>query len=99
MHFGQLLRKLRYDHGFGLKKLAPELGVTYGYLSKLENAEALPSEDFVYRVARYFDYDESELLLAAGRVPPDVIEILRNNPQDALAYLRTRFSRGQAGAD
>jgi transcriptional regulator with XRE-family HTH domain len=99
MEFGPILRSLRYRNGIGIKKLAPELGVTYGYLSKLENAEAQPSEEFVHRVASYFNYDSSELLLAAGRVPPDVVEILRNHPHDALDYLRTRFGKGRTEQD
>ena len=41
---GDILRQLRANKGVGIKRLAPELGVTYTYLSKLENnEEGLPS--------------------------------------------------------
>ena len=62
MKFGLLLRKLRAESGLGIKTLAPELGVTYTYLSKLENGGARPSEDFVERVSSYFNYSSAELL-------------------------------------
>ena len=42
--FGAVLRQLRNKTGLGIKGLAPELGVTYSYLSKLENNEVGPSE-------------------------------------------------------
>lgn len=99
MTFGVLLRNLRYKSGIGIKKLAPELGVTYGYLSKLENADATPSEEFVYKVAAYFQQDVGELLLSAGKVPPDVLKILRENPQEAVEFLRARFGRSSEAAD
>ena len=93
MEFGQLFRRLRAHRGLGIKRLAPELGVTYSYLSKLENGEVGPSEEFVSRVSKYFHHDKNELLLSAGKVPADVLEILRSNPQDAVKFLRERFGR------
>ena len=69
------------------------LGISYTYLSKLENDEKAPSEQLVERIAHYYDQDSSELLAAAGRVPPDVLEILRNDPEKAIAFLRQRFGR------
>jgi transcriptional regulator with XRE-family HTH domain len=89
--FGQILRDLRAREGVGIKKLAPALGVTYSYLSKLENTELWPSEEFVGRVARYFSYDADRLLLAAGKVPAEIMRILRENPDEAIEFLRARF--------
>jgi HTH-type transcriptional regulator, competence development regulator len=93
MQFGKVLRQLRAMRGLGIKKLAPELGVSYSYLSKLENNEVGPSEDMIGRVARYFDYDQNRLLLSAGKVPADVLEILQNNPDEAIEFLKQRFGR------
>lgn len=93
MRFGQVLRQLRAERGLGIKKLAPELGVSYSYLSKLENSEVGPSEEMVTKIARYFDYDCSRLLLSAGKVPADVLKILQNNPDEAVEFLRRRFGR------
>jgi transcriptional regulator with XRE-family HTH domain len=93
MEFGEILRALRSELGMGIKRLAPELGVTYSYLSKLENNEVSPSEDLVRRVARYFDYDSDQLLLSAGKVPDEILEILRSNPEASIEFLRKRFGK------
>ncbi len=91
--FGDILRELRGKAGIGIKRLAPELGVTYSYLSKLENNQIRPSEDLVERVADYFHYDRDRLLLAADKVPPEILQIMREHPDDALDFLRERFGR------
>ena len=89
--FGVLLKELRRERGIGIKKLAPQLGVTYGYLSKLESNQAHPSPEFVERVSAYFGYDRNRLLLSADRVPPEVLRILQERPDDAIAFLREHF--------
>jgi transcriptional regulator with XRE-family HTH domain len=96
MEFGAILRELREEQGMGIKKLAPELGVSYTYLSKLEHDQIRPSAELVGRVARYFRYDEDRLMLAADRVPPEIVAILREHPDEALAYLRRRFGPRRA---
>ncbi len=95
MRFGQILRQLRGQRGQGIKKLAPDLGVNYSYLSKLESGSISPSAEFVERVADYFHYDRSKLLLSAGKVPEDVLAILRDHPDEALHFLRERFGSGR----
>ena len=90
--FGKRLRHLRSRQGIGLKKLAPELGVTYGYLSKLENELISPSPAFALKVANYFGEDPDVMLLAAGRVPRNILRILQDQPEDAIAFLRERFT-------
>jgi transcriptional regulator with XRE-family HTH domain len=97
MEFGDILRELRAKKGLGIKRLAPDLRVTYSYLSKLENNEVGPSEDFVKRVAHYFNYDRDELLLSAGKVPREILEILQTHPQDAIEFLRKRFGTRRDG--
>lgn len=93
--FGTVLRQLRTKTGVGIKVLAPRLGVTYTYLSKLENDEVGPSEELVGRVAKYFKYDRDHLLLSAGKVPPEVLDILRENPDRAVQFLKDRFGRAK----
>jgi HTH-type transcriptional regulator, competence development regulator len=93
MKFGTVLRQLRTKTGIGIKGLAPRLGVSYSYLSKLENDEVGPSEELVGRVAKYFRYDRDRLLLSAGKVPQDVLDILRENPDKAIQFLKERFGR------
>jgi transcriptional regulator with XRE-family HTH domain len=91
MRFGQLFKELRSRTGMGIKKLAPDLGVSYSYLSKLENNEVTPSEDFVNRAATYFKCDRNRLLLSAGKIPPEVLRILQEHPEDAIELLRSKF--------
>lgn len=95
MEFGVLLRDLRSTKGIGIKQLAPELGVTYTYLSKLEHNQVRPSRELVGRIAQYFSYDQNRLLLAADKVPSDVMEILRRHPDEAIALLHERFGENQ----
>lgn len=94
--FGSRLRNLRSAQRIGLKTLGPQLGVTYGYLSKLENEQISPSEDLVLRVARYFGQDPDVMLLAAGRIPADIVRSLQEDPEAAVPYLRERFRRRDA---
>jgi transcriptional regulator with XRE-family HTH domain len=86
--FGQTLLELRREAGLSQKRLAPALGVSHTYLSKLESGTAHPSKDLVDRVARYFDYNHDVLLLAADRIPDDIVRILQDRPDEAIALLR-----------
>ena len=99
MEFGTLLKNLREKEGVGIKRLAPVLDVSYTYLSKLENNKVRPSEEVVGRVAAYFNYSKDELLLAADKIPTDVLDILKNNPQEAIEYLRKQFARPRIKTD
>jgi len=92
MTFGSLVRKLRYTQGIGIKKLASELDVDYTYVSRIENDKVIPSEQVIDRMARYFRYNKDELMLSADKIPDDIRQILRENPEEALGYLRQRFS-------
>jgi transcriptional regulator with XRE-family HTH domain len=92
--FGGMFKRLRKKTGLGIKRLAPHLGVTYSYLSKLENGATLPSEELIYRTARYFSCDPNPLLLAAGKIPRDVLRILQEHPEDAFVFLKDRFGGG-----
>lgn len=91
--FGRILRYLRSQSGIGIKRLAPKLGVSYTYLSKLENQEVAPSEKLVGRIATHFHYDRDRLLISAGRIPEEILQILQDHPDEALDFLRERFGR------
>ena len=91
MNFGLILKNLRKKKGISIKKLAPELDITYTYLSKLENDKVYPSEEVIKRIGEYFDYDTDELLISANKIPKDIIEILQSNPKEAIRFLRENF--------
>jgi HTH-type transcriptional regulator, competence development regulator len=93
MTLGEILRQLRRDQGVGIKRLAPELKVDYSYISRLENDKVVPSKEVIDRIANYFNYDRDELMVLSDRLPDDIKKILRENPKEALEYLRERFVR------
>lgn len=97
MTFGSLLRKLRRSQGIGIKKLGPALGLDYTYLSRIENDKVIPSEQVIDKLSAYFEYDKDELMLLADKIPEDIRQILRENPQEALRYLRERFTGHERG--
>ena len=66
-----------------------------GLLSKIENGKVVPSEDLIGRMAEYYNTDRDELLLLAQRIPEDVRRILRENPREALQFLRRRFGANE----
>jgi transcriptional regulator with XRE-family HTH domain len=60
--FGSKLRELRVTKGMQLRKAAAALDIDQSLLSKFERGTRLPNESFINRVARHFQYDETELL-------------------------------------
>ena len=90
--FGFLLRKLRLKKGLSIKKLSSDLNINYTYISKLENNKSIPSEDFIKKVSDTFGYDQEELMLRAGKIPDDILSILRENPKAAVEFLRNKFA-------
>jgi len=91
VEFAEVLRGLREKSGLSIKRLAPSLGVDYTYLSKLESNRLKPSAELVERVSAYFNYDRDQLMLSADKIPADIKQILRDHPEDAIAFLRNRF--------
>ena len=91
MKFSKLLKSLRTKKGVSIKKLARELGINYTYISKLENSKVNPSREVIDRFSHYFNYSSDELMTAAGKIPRDIEEILKNNPKETINYLRRRF--------
>ncbi len=88
---GSFLRGARETRGLGIKRAAPEIGVTYSYLSKLENGLVTPSEETVGKLAEYYDLNAEMLGVLAGRLPDDVVKILEGDPEGAITDLRARF--------
>lgn len=90
MSFGKLLARLRQEKGVGIKTLAPAIGVNYTYISKIENEKSQPSVELIQRIADYFHCDEELLMIAAGRVPTKVMKVIQENPEEVLAFLRSK---------
>jgi transcriptional regulator with XRE-family HTH domain len=93
--FGERLRELREEKKYSIKKLATTLGVNYTYVSKIENNRSIPSSEVIEKLATVFNVDISELKLQAGKIPDDVMDILKNNPKEVIEYLRREFGDSQ----
>ncbi len=91
MNFGKILKNLRNKKGISIKKLAPEVGLDYTYLSKLENSKVNPSNEVIEKFSHYFNFDLDQLSISAGKVPEDIKDILMNNSKEAVGLLRKRF--------
>lgn len=79
--FGEQLRSLRRARRLTQRKLATEIGLDFTYLSKLENGAERPGEETVRRLAAYFEVDAEELLALAGKIPPDLGDLARRDPE------------------
>ena len=59
---GEKIRELRTMKRLQLRKAAAALDVDQSLLSKYERGDRLPAQDFVKKVAKYFSFDEKELV-------------------------------------
>jgi transcriptional regulator with XRE-family HTH domain len=60
MNFGQEVRRLRKDKRWTVYDLAENLGVSTGYISKIENSPNLPnSQETLQKICSIFDKDIS----------------------------------------
>ena len=73
--------------------LANEVGVGTPHISKIEAGRESPSDELLQKIADVFDCDFDELLLAARRIPADLLEQLASDPKESLQYLRRWKSR------
>jgi len=80
--FGTRLRELRKAKGFALRDLAALTEVDFTYLSKLELGISpySPSAWLIHELARNLEANEDELTNLAGKVPPELKEMMKGNP-------------------
>ncbi len=88
--FGEFVRRRREEKEIGLREMAKMIGVSPTYLSKVERDEfGPPAEDKVKAIAKVIGCDVDELLARAGKVATDLSEIIKRNPVEVAALLRT----------
>jgi transcriptional regulator with XRE-family HTH domain len=86
--FGARLRELRKQAGFSQRELADMTGINFTYLSKIESgAMPPPSEKILSRLAEVLKVDKDELMTLAGKIPPDIAQILKS--RETLQFLRS----------
>jgi len=88
--FGAFIRRERQVREIGLREMAKMIGVSPTYLSKVEREEfPPPAEDRVKAIAKIIECDADDLLARAGRVSTDIAEIIKRQPVELAALLRT----------
>ncbi len=113
MRFGDTIREFRAAKGFSQRALGERVGVSFTYISKVENGKLdfgdYPSEDLIRRLAAALDADEEELLLLAEKIPepirrrfferPDAFRLIARLDDKRLDRLLAFLKRGRGGED
>lgn len=60
MNIGEKLRQIRQIHGISARKLAEEIKVDPSTISKIENGQALPSIELLFKICEYFKISPAE---------------------------------------
>ena len=98
--FGRRVRELREDKkatdpGFSLRRFAQAVGLSATFVSRMENGEARPpGAEKVKRMAELLGANADELLALAGKVDPELPEIIRKRPRAMADLLRTARDQG-----
>jgi len=89
-HFGSLARQKRVDKGYSLRKFAELVGVSPTYLSLVEKGkvERPPTAERVRKMAELLGESPDQWIALAGRMPEDLTEIIKNEPEAMPALLR-----------
>ena len=85
---GERIRRERLDRGMTQRVLAAAVDVGVPHISKVEAGRENPSDDLLIRMADVFSCDADELLLAARRIPSDLMDTLASDPSGSLEFLR-----------
>ena len=85
---GQRVKRERLNRAMTQRMLAEKVGVGVPHISKVEAGRESPSDDLLRKIAEVLGCDFDELLLAARRIPADLLDSLALDPQRSLEYLR-----------
>lgn len=87
--FGKVLRKMRVEKGFTLRRFAEMVGISPTYLSQVEQDNTdPPTAERVMRMAELLGENSDEWIGLAGRVPDDIPGILQSQPTALPELLR-----------
>ena len=88
--FGSMIREKRKVKGYTLRKFAGEVGISPTYLSRVEQGkvERPPTAERVQKMAELLGENADQWIAIAGRMPTDVSEIIKNEPEAMPALLR-----------
>ena len=63
INIGSLIRKLRIEKGYPLRKVAAVLDIDQAILSKIERGQRKISREQVVKLAKFFDYSEKDMII------------------------------------
>ncbi len=98
--FGKKIRELREakkkdNPAFSLRRFSQAVELSPTFLSKLENGDMNPPKaEKVKKMAELLGVNADELLNLAGKVSPDLPEIIRENPMATADLLRAVHDKG-----
>lgn len=90
--FGETIRRLRRQKKWSLGKLAEATGLSYSYLSRVENDSASPQAEAVARLAEALDGDLRELLELAACLPEVILQRISRREEGSAAGSLNRFA-------
>jgi len=87
---GQLIREKRLAKGFSLRKFAEMVDVSPTYLSQVEQGKVdrPPTAERVRRMAALLGETAAECVALAGRLPPDISDLIKQKPTQLPELLR-----------
>jgi len=85
--FGVWLRTEREQRDFNQRTFADALGVSPGFLSRVESDEKRLSPEALVRVAELLGVDPIHTQLRAGVVPTEMAQHIATNPESFLAWV------------
>ncbi|MBN2562279.1 MAG: helix-turn-helix transcriptional regulator [Phycisphaerae bacterium] len=83
----------------GIKTVANHVGMSYTYLSKIENGYKAPSRELVMKLCTLYDADPDEIVAQLGMLPADIQDIIRQNGKQVFDLLRARYRGRDDGAE
>lgn len=85
---GDMVRKARTEKGISLVALSTKVGVSKGYMSRLENGSAKPSDGMLGRISKSLKIELAHLEVLSGKLPRQVRERVYAEPGLATTILR-----------
>lgn len=97
---GHRLKRVRLARDLSLRETATKVGVSPTYLSRIENCldPSPPTEKTLRALAGVLEDNLDELMQLAGRVPEDVEQLIKADP-DMPTMLRRAREQNVTGAD
>ena len=89
---GEILKDLRLDSKLSIKTVGPKVGVSYTYLSKVENNQKIPTPGLILKLCNLYKADSDNILAKAGALPDDVQDIVETYGKEAFELLRETYS-------